>query len=274
MNLRRTLIFSLPLLLSSSLAMAQQQPATSTDDTHEHAQQQQQQHTKKKTTDAKQPEQKKQKEGQGTGNETKSTTILGKKVENKDKDLDVSVGQTKTTSAEQPPPRDVIESRAEEVHEVQGKRWSAAPLLGYGTADLKFGVGARAGYTFDSRVYVGGTFLYHFGNSNVETTGLGVTDTNRTFYYPAGEAGYDIGVGPVLVRPYGGVGVIFAHTSVTTNGIEASATDKQLMIFPGITAQYIFPRSPVFVGADTRVLIPLEGESASFNVFATAGVSM
>jgi hypothetical protein len=266
MNLRRTILLTLPLLLSSSVALAQEaSSASSTDATKSEnkteRKDQKKADTAKKSKDAKKP-------GEG------STTIAGQKIENKDSDLDMAVSKTKTTSAEQPPHRDVVESRAEEVRNVEGKRWSAAPLLGYGTADLKFGVGARAGYTFETPVYVGGTFLYHFGNSTNAANPNGVTDTDRRFYYPAVEAGYDIGIGPLLVRPYGGVGVLFVRTELTSNGNSNSATDKQLMIYPGATAQYIFPRSPIYVGADMRVLLPLEGESAALSLFGTAGVTM
>lgn len=265
MNLRRTIVSTLPLLLSSSVALAQEAPSTASKSESEiksDKKDQKKADTTRKTKDAKKPA-----EGGGT-------TIAGQKIENKDSDLDMAVSKTKTTSAEQPPQRDVVESRAEEVRNVEGKRWSAAPLLGYGTADLKFGVGARAGYTFETPVYVGGTFLYHFGNSSNAANPNGVIDTDRRFYYPAVEAGYDIGIGPVLVRPYGGVGVLFVRTELTSNGVSSSATDKQLMIYPGATAQYIFPRSPIYVGADMRVLLPLEGESAAFSLFGTAGVTM
>jgi hypothetical protein len=191
----------------------------------------------------------------------------------------MTVGETKTTSAEPQTGAakpDVVESRAEEVREVQGKRWSVAPLLGYGTADLKFGVGARAGYTFETPIYVGGTFLYHFGNSTVVSpAGASVVESDRRFYYPAAEIGYDIGVGPFLIRPYGGASILFIRTAVTTNNVTSdSVTDKQLMIYPGVTAQFILPRSPLFVGADMRALLPLEGENASFSLFATAGLTM
>ena len=259
---RRTIVFALPLLLTSSLALAET-PSSSTDET-----------TKKNdTVNNKKKDIKKQVK---KGKATEGTTILGKKIENKDSDLDMSVSETKTTSAEQPAKRDVIESRAEEVRDVEGKRWSAAPLLGYGTADLKFGIGARAGYTFETPIYVGGTFLYHFGNSSVVSpAGASVVEADRRFYYPAAEVGYDVGIGPVLVRPYGGAGVLFARTSLTSNGaVSDSATDKQLMIYPGVTAQYILPRSPLFLGGDMRVLLPLEGESAAFSLFATAGLTM
>jgi hypothetical protein len=265
MNLRQSMIFSLPLLLSSSLALAQQTPANNAGGSDQSGQQgTNQKHKKSKDADAK-----KDQKGE------KSTTILGKKVTNKDEDLDVSVSsQTRTTSAE-PQRRDVIESRAEEVREGQGKRWSAAPLLGYGTNDLGIGLGARAGYTFETPIYVGGTFLYHFGTDNVGNLGaVGVTENRTRFYYPAAEVGYDIGVGPVLVRPYGGVGLLFGRSSVTTNGINATGTDNTLMVYPGVTAQYLFPRSPIFVGGDARVLLPFENESASFNIYATAGLQM
>src|SRR5690348_3821706 len=55
---------------------------------------------------------------------------------------------------------------------------SAAALFGFGFATSSpennvggwnpagFGLGARAGYTLPMNVYVGGTVVYHFGNSN------------------------------------------------------------------------------------------------------------
>lgn len=184
----------------------------------------------------------------------------------------MSVSQTTTTSLEQPP-KDVVESRAEEVREAQGKRWSVAPLLGYGTGRLNFGMGARAGYTFETPFYVGATFMYHFGDDGF-ATGQGVTDSSRSFYYPAGEVGYDVGIGPVLVRPYAAAAILFNRTSITTNGVSNSVTNSELIIYPGVTAQYILPKTPVFVGGDMRAVLPLEGEAASFSLFATAGLSM
>lgn len=196
----------------------------------------------------------------------------GKPLTNEDGDADLAVSMTHTTSAD-PARRDVVESRAEEVREAQGHRWSAAPLLGYGTNDLNVGLGARVGYTFDTPVYVGGTFLYHFGTDNV-AVGPGVTESQARVYYPATEVGYDVGLGPVLLRPYGGVGVLFRQTSVTTNGLQASNTNTSLTVYPGVTAEYLLPRTPVFVGGDARVLLPLENESTSLSVFATTGVKL
>lgn len=253
-SFRRTIVLALSLLVTSSLALAQE---ASTDSVGA---------PKKSDTNKKTEATKK------TETSKKKASEKGKKVEHKDSDLDTTVGEATTTAAEQPP-RDVAEGRAEEKHLVLGNRWSAAPLVGYGTGDMKVGLGARAGYTFDTPIYVGGTFLYHFGTGSVANAG-GLSTSERTFYYPAVEAGYDLAVGPVLVRPYGGLGVLFAKTTLTAGGAEASATDKQLMVYPGVTGQYLIPHSAVFVGADARVLLPVEGENASFSLFATAGLSM
>jgi len=264
MNFRRTILITLPLLLSSSLAPADEaRPPEGSTTTS----------AKKKTETTKKSETTKQKKqpSKGAAGGT-SVTVGGTKIENKDSDLDMSVSQTKTTSAEQPP-KDVAESRAEEVREGQGKRWSVAPLLGYGTGRLNFGMGARAGYTFETPVYVGATFMYHFGDDGF-ASGQGVSESSRSFYYPAAEVGYDVGIGPVLVRPYAGAGILFNRTSITTNGVSDSVTNSELMIYPGVTAQYILPKTPVFVGGDMRAVLPIEGEAASFSLFATAGLKM
>lgn len=265
MNFSRTILLTLPLLLSSSLALADEAcpPGASTTTG-----------AKKKTETTKKSETTKTKKQPSKGAAGTSVTVGGTKttVENKDNDLDMSVSQTKTTSAEQPP-KDVAESRAEEVREGQGKRWSVAPLLGYGTGRLNFGMGARAGYTFETPIYVGATFMYHFGDDGF-ATGQGVSESSRSFYYPAAEVGYDVGIGPLLVRPYAGAGILFNRTSITTNGFSDSVTNSELMIYPGVTAQYILPKTPVFVGGDVRAVLPLEGEAASFSLFATAGLKM
>lgn len=291
MKTRRAVAVALPVLLMSLPAFAQQADGKKDDP------QQQQQGSGDKATKKAEPKKQPKKEPkkdekvqQGLSEETQGqspkgqtqkgvpqhkTTVLGQDVENKDSDLDVSVGKTQTTSAEQQPARpDVIESRAEERREAEGRRWSAAPLFGYGTNDYNVGLGARAGYTFPTPVYVGGTFMYHFGSDNVGVGPEGSTRTRESFYYPGVEVGYDIGVGPVLVRPYGGAAIMFDRKSTSLNSVTASDTQSTLMIYPAVSAQYILPRSPVFVGGDMRVLIPFENAGGSFQVFATAGLSM
>jgi hypothetical protein len=259
-------MFALPFVLTSSLALAQQkdEPKTekqSKDQTKKKGQKPQTQ-TQTQTQDQKAKAEKAKKDATDTGQKT---------LQQKDEDLDMAIGEATTTAAEK---RDVVESRAERRREVEGKRWNVAPLFGYATNDLNVGMGARGGYTFETPVYVGGTFLYHFGADTVAVAPGVRTETSTSFYYPGIEAGYDIGIGPVLVRPYGGAALLFGRTSTTINAISGSDTSTSLMLYPGVTAQYIFPDSPVFVGGDTRVLLPLENVKPAFSLLATAGLTL
>jgi len=265
MNIRLMMSLALPIVLSSSLALAQQQGSPSTTSTGDQTQKKDDQPKKKKTTtDGKMPAASK---GDKKGATTGDTAIT-----NEDEDLDLKVGKARTTSAE-PQKQDVVESRAEQRREVEGHRWNVAPLFGYGTNSYNIGIGARAGYTFEQQIYVGGTFMYHFGEQTA-VVGQGVSETQSRFYYPAGEVGYDFGIGPMLLRPYGGIGVLFGRNSVSVNGIEATNTQSALMLYPGLTAQYMFPNSPAFVGADMRGLIPVQNLDPSFAIAATAGLSL
>ena len=176
-------------------------------------------------------------------------------AENKDGDADVAVSTTRTTSAaEERTGRDVIESRAEDRREVEGRRFTFAPMVGYGTSDLGAGIGARLGYTFETPVYLGGNFMYHTGENGV-----------RSAYYPGAELGYDVGAGPVLLRPYAGLGAFFRNTT--------SRDTAAPMIYPGLTVHYLIAKTPLFVGGDARVLVPFEG-SAAFALAATTGLDL
>ena len=167
------------------------------------------------------------------------------------------VSTTRTTAATYEPyyRRDVVESRAEERRRVEGRHLTLEPMVGAGTNGLGFGVGGRLGYTFTTPVYVGGNFVYH--------TGEGVPRTHA--YYPSAEVGYDIGIDDILLRPYGGVGALFRGGDVpsTSTGV----------VYPGLTFHWLIPRSPAFLGADARVLLPFEG-SAAFAMMGTAGANL
>lgn len=182
----------------------------------------------------------------------------------------VPIASASTTNA--PPATDRPAKSHRDDEEESGKAISVAPLLGFGSNHLNFGFGARAGYTLPQKVYIGGTFMYHLGMS--ESYGLfGQTNEVSTkVFYPAGEVGYDFHVGPVTIRPYGGVGVVFISSSVTVGNQSSSASTNSLALYPGATAQWNIPRSDFFVGGDTRILILTRGGDPSFGLFATAGI--
>lgn len=152
-------------------------------------------------------------------------------------------------------------------------KMSAAPLMGFGSNHFGFAVGARAGYTLPSKVYLGATFMVHFGSTYGYGGYLGSAgEVSTHVLYPAGEAGYDFRVGPVTIRPYAGVGVAFIGSSTTFAGQSVSASDSSLLIYPGATAYWNIPRSDFFVGGDTRMLILTKGGDPSFGLYATAGL--
>jgi hypothetical protein len=149
---------------------------------------------------------------------------------------------------------------------------SAAALLGWGFKDpAQFGIGLRGGYTFPVNVYVGGTFVYHLGKSQSIPGG---GDFSANMYYIGVEGGYDIAAGPVVVRPYLGLGPAFVHASVPSvsfGGITASGgsdTETRFGVWPGVVGLY--PIDNFFVGLDMRVVIV--SEATAFSLFATGGM--
>ena len=149
---------------------------------------------------------------------------------------------------------------------------SVAPVLGYATSRANLGVGLRGGYTIDRRVYIGGTFVYHLGSSEETTLGGDTLSSSVRLFYPGVEAGYELPLGPVRVRPYAGMGALFISASTTMGAREASDTRTSFALWPGCTVTYDVPESNVFVGGDTRLLIATAGGDPSFGAFVTAGM--
>lgn len=141
--------------------------------------------------------------------------------------------------------------------------WSAAANMGFGLGDgYGLGFGGRAGYTLPGRVYVGGIVGYHIGNT-AESQGVSVS--NKTWYFGP-EAGYDLGVGKVLVRPVLGLGLGFRNQNVTgadgaavAANTSSSETDTRIYVSPG--ASVIYPIGNFFVGGDTRAML-MKGDNS------------
>ncbi|MDB4944463.1 MAG: hypothetical protein JWP97_3997 [Labilithrix sp.] len=144
--------------------------------------------------------------------------------------------------------------------------FSAAPLAGVGFNGYGLGLGARIGYTVPGKtpLYVGAGFMYH-----LPASALGL---DLKLFYPSAEVGYDLRVTKDLViRPYGGVGVLFLSAD-SVFGMN-TPTVHALAIYPGCTISYNIPKSPVFVGGDARlVLAPQLENASSLGLFGSAGV--
>jgi hypothetical protein len=147
---------------------------------------------------------------------------------------------------------------------VTAGRGSVAGLLGYGFKDgVNLGLGVRGGYTLPMNLYLGGTFVYHLGKSE--------NDVSSNLYYFGVEGGYDIGAGPVVIRPYLGLGAATAMASIPAiPGFteKTTASETRFALWPGATVLY--PIGSAFIGADARFLIV--DEFNAFSLFATGGV--
>lgn len=152
--------------------------------------------------------------------------------------------------------------------------FGVSALAGYATKDMNFGVGARLGYTLPVLpVYVGGTFVYHFGTSESAVLAGSSIETSTKQYYYGVEAGYSLGLGLVALRPFVGIGASTLKGSATacTLGVCSGTVDvssSNFAIWPGL--DILLPVGPVFVGADARLLHA--GDINAFAAYATVGL--
>ena len=130
---------------------------------------------------------------------------------------------------------------------------SISALLGYGlvldagsTPVENYGVGAgvRAGYTFAATpLYLGGTGLRYRPESDTEDVQLYTLDF---------ELGYEVSAGPVVLRPYLGLGASLAVFDLTERSEPGARAGSgiSVQVVPGFLASYAL--GPLRVGAEAR----------------------
>ena len=101
-----------------------------------------------------------------------------------------------------------------------GSALGDATLSAYGA-----GLGLRAGVTLPTALYLGGSFDYFFGESE-EILGV---ESSVSLLQLMAHAGYDLGLGPLTLRP--GLGLGLAQTSLDA-GI-ADESEGDFVISPG-----------------------------------------
>jgi len=156
---------------------------------------------------------------------------------------------------------------------------SAALLLGYGFDDaFKLGFGARAGYTLPQamgpgHLYLGGTFVYHLGTSittGVDSSG-NPTSSSVGVYYVNAEGGYEVPAGPVVIRPFVGLGYLGFHgfpSAQTIDGITVGGAPSGKIDFQ-LGATLLYPVAGAFsIGDDARFVVV--SDYNTFNLFLTA----
>jgi hypothetical protein len=151
-------------------------------------------------------------------------------------------------------------------------RFSIAPYAGFATNNLNLGIGVRAGATVIPHLWLGGTFVYHTGNSTAGAINGVQYSASASAFYVGPEAGYDFELGPVLLRPYAGIGIGGFSTSATNGNVTVGDTATKLLVWPGVTVLYGLPGARFFVGGDTR-LISVPGGPA-FAAYGVGGITL
>ena len=150
--------------------------------------------------------------------------------------------------------------------------WSAAVLAGNGFEDgVNVGFGGRLGMNLE-QLYIGGTGMYHLGESRSSSFLGRSQDVSVNIYYFGGEAGYDFAAGPVILRPYGGFGLGTARGCIN----DTCDTESRAYIAPGLSVLASVSQS-LFVGGDARFVVPLDDDGSDFDhfgLFAFAGMRL
>lgn len=120
-----------------------------------------------------------------------------------------------------------------------------------------FGFGARGGVSLPMGVYVGGLFDYNFGGSESTTFFGSPVDVSANSFVLAAEAGYDLGLGPVNLRPRLGVGLIDVGVDVGGSGGSIGASGSSLVFIPGASLLYDI-NEMWFVGGELSLFVPTE----------------
>src|SRR6185436_14969537 len=131
-------------------------------------------------------------------------------------------------------------------------------LYGSPTDDLRLnpygaGLGLRLGVTLPASLYLGGSFAYFFGESE-KTAGLDIEQSNSVLQLMA-HVGYDLGFGPVTLRPQLGFGLAQANSEV---GGGLSESESDFALAPG--AEFIFGFGLLSISAEAGYDVVFAGE--------------
>lgn len=129
---------------------------------------------------------------------------------------------------------------------LRGLYGSALGDQGVENAELNpygLGLGLRGGVTLPSALYLGASFDYFFGDSD------DAIDVEVSLYQLMGNVGYDLGLGPLTLRPSLGLGV--ATSSVELGGpLSIDESESDFVLSPG--AEGIIGLGLLSVSAEVR----------------------
>jgi hypothetical protein len=146
-----------------------------------------------------------------------------------------------------------------------------AGFIGYGVVldsgdfnPFGFTLGARGGYTFELPIYVGGTAAFMLGEKE--------GDSALRMFQIGAEVGYDFALGPVVLRPFLGLGLNIAFTKSDFFGRESQGN---FYLAGGGTVLYNVNET-LFVGGEIRgTSVFVEGNNfGAISFLATIGAHL
>lgn len=146
--------------------------------------------------------------------------------------------------------------------------YTASSGLDEGDPDpMGVALGLRGGLTIPTTdIYVGALFLYHVGAS-VDVPGGEISNSS---YMLGAEAGYELGLGPLVLRPSLGIGTL--QSSVSVDGTDASIEvdgEGALYVSPGAA---LMLKLGLLVGAEVRYnLVANDNVPDSLSILGTVG---
>lgn len=131
------------------------------------------------------------------------------------------------------------------------------------------GVGLRGGVTVPSSLYLGASLDYFFGESG-DLAGI---ETSTSLLQIMGHVGYDLGLGPLSVRPGLGLGLATLSAEVSSPIGDVSDSESEFVASPGIEAS--IGLGLLSVGAEARYnKIFADGDSDAIVLGVGVGFSL
>jgi hypothetical protein len=138
--------------------------------------------------------------------------------------------------------------------------WSAGIEAGYGfktdrrngqfgTDPYTFTAGARGGYEFDFKLYVGLWFNWYLGSSTTGSAArinLSQTTTHANYWQFGADIGYDWWIASVIIRPSMQLGAAIA----VSDALGRTVSTGGFMVSPGLTV--VYPWDNLFLAGEFR----------------------
>lgn len=144
----------------------------------------------------------------------------------------------------------------------------------YAAHPYNLGFGLRLGYTLDMGLFIGLGGTYYLGGTQENTTSVGVAGASQentiNALTIAPEVGYDVWLGPIVLRPSVEIGALITFQSNDANFSGQASSDGAMYLGPGFTV--LVPLDEYYLGGDGRFVIPIGEGDGTFALSVVGGL--